>query len=608
MCGIVGYVGTQKAVPYLIEGLSKLEYRGYDSAGIAVNVGGQLQVYKAKGRLKNLEAIIDLNMNSVVGIGHTRWATHGAPSDVNAHPHTNETQTIAVIHNGIIENYMEIKEWLIQDKHVVFKSETDSEVIAHLVDYYYEGDLLDAVYKAVDRMTGAYAIGVIAKAEPNRLVAVRKDSPLIVGLGENENFIASDIPALLKYTRNMLLIENDEFVDLTKDGVKIYNSLKQPVSRDIYEVTWDIDSAEKEGFEHFTLKEIFEQPKGVKETLLRRLNANDEIVLEGVHLTAELLANINKVYIVACGTAYHAGLIGRRAIENFAKIPVECDVASEFRYRDPFVDDKTLFIAVSQSGETLDTLQSIREAKRKGARVLSIVNVVGSSVARESDDLLYTWAGPEIGVASTKAYTTQLVAFYLLALYMGRLNGKLEDATYTKMIAELKEMPNKISVVLDKSNEIQKLAASQFNNEKVFFMGRGVDCDLAYEGSLKLKEISYINSFAIAAGELKHGTIALIEDDTFIVALATQDKLYDKMLSNIKEVKARGAHVFAIAKEGNDQLYKTADEVFYIPNTYDELAPILAVIPTQLLAYYVSALRGNDVDKPRNLAKSVTVE
>ncbi len=608
MCGIVGYVGTQKAVPYLIEGLSKLEYRGYDSAGIAVNVDGQLQVYKAKGRLKNLEAIIDLNMDSVVGIGHTRWATHGAPSDVNAHPHTNETQTIAVIHNGIIENYMEIKEWLIQDKHVVFKSETDSEVIAHLVDYYYDGDLLDAVYKAVDRMTGAYAIGVIAKAEPNRLVAVRKDSPLIVGLGENENFIASDIPALLKYTRNMLLIENDEFVDLTKDGVTIYNSLKQPVSRDVYEVTWDIDSAEKEGFEHFTLKEIFEQPKGVKETLMRRLNAHDEIVLEGVHLTAELLENINKVYIVACGTAYHAGLIGRRAIENFAKIPVECDVASEFRYRDPFVDDKTLFIAVSQSGETLDTLQSIREAKRKGARVLSIVNVVGSSVARESDDLLYTWAGPEIGVASTKAYTTQLVAFYLLALYMGRLNGKLDDATYAKMIAELKEMPNKLSLVLDKSSEIQKLAASQFNNEKVFFMGRGVDCDLAYEGSLKLKEISYINSFAIAAGELKHGTIALIEDDTFIVALATQDKLYDKMLSNIKEVKARGAHVFAIAKEGNDQLYKTADEVFYIPDTYDELAPILAVVPTQLLAYYVSALRGNDVDKPRNLAKSVTVE
>ena len=608
MCGIVGYIGTQNAVPYLIEGLSKLEYRGYDSAGIAINIDNQLKIFKTKGRLKNLEEILDPNATSIIGIGHTRWATHGAPSNLNAHPHLNQSETIAVIHNGIIENYMEIKEWLIQDKNVTFKSETDSEVIAHLVDYYYEGDLLDAVYKAVDRMEGAYAIGVISKDEPNRLVAVRKDSPLIVGLGENENFIASDIPALLKYTRNMLLIENDEFVDLTKDKVTIYNSLRQPVQRDIFEVTWDIDSAEKEGFEHFTLKEIFEQPKGVKETVLRRLNSKDEIVLEGVNLDANILNNINKIYIVACGTAYHAGLIGRRAIEQFAKIPVECDVASEFRYRDPFVDDKTLFIAVSQSGETLDTLQSLREAKRKGARVLSIVNVVGSSVARESDDLLYTWAGPEIGVASTKAYTTQLTAFYLLALYMGKLKGVISDEQYKAVVNGLKTMPELIQEVLDKSHEIQKLAAGQFNNEKVFFMGRGVDCDLAYEGSLKLKEISYINSFAIAAGELKHGTIALIEDETFVVALATQEKLYDKMLSNIKEVKARGAHVFAIAQAGNDQILKTSDEVFFIPRTMDELAPILAVVPTQLLAYYVSALRGNDVDKPRNLAKSVTVE
>lgn len=608
MCGIVGYIGTQNAVPYLIEGLSKLEYRGYDSAGIAINIDNHLKIFKTKGRLKNLEEILDPNATSIIGIGHTRWATHGAPSNLNAHPHLNQSETIAVIHNGIIENYMEIKEWLIQDKNVTFKSETDSEVIAHLVDYYYEGDLLDAVYKAVDRMEGAYAIGVISKDEPNRLVAVRKDSPLIVGLGENENFIASDIPALLKYTRNMLLIENDEFVDLTKDKVTIYNSLRQPVQRDIFEVTWDIDSAEKEGFEHFTLKEIFEQPKGVKETVLRRLNSKDEIVLEGVNLDANILNNINKIYIVACGTAYHAGLIGRRAIEQFAKIPVECDVASEFRYRDPFVDDKTLFIAVSQSGETLDTLQSLREAKRKGARVLSIVNVVGSSVARESDDLLYTWAGPEIGVASTKAYTTQLTAFYLLALYMGKLKGVISDEQYKAVINGLKAMPELIQEVLDKSHEIQKLAAGQFNNEKVFFMGRGVDCDLAYEGSLKLKEISYINSFAIAAGELKHGTIALIEDETFVVALATQEKLYDKMLSNIKEVKARGAHVFAIAQAGNDQILKTSDEVFFIPRTMDELAPILAVVPTQLLAYYVSALRGNDVDKPRNLAKSVTVE
>ena len=608
MCGIVGYVGTNKAVPYLIEGLSKLEYRGYDSAGIAVNIGGEVKVFKTKGRLKNLENIIDMDMDTVLGIGHTRWATHGAPSDTNAHPHTNINDTIAVIHNGIIENYMEIKEWLMNDKNIQFKSETDTEVIAHLIDYYYDGDLMRAVRNAVDRMEGAYAIGVIAKDEPDRLIAVRKDSPLIVGLGENENFIASDIPALLKYTRKVLLIENDEFVDLKKDSVKIFNALGQEQDRDIYEVTWDIDAAEKEGFEHFTLKEIFEQPKGVKETLFRRLNGGDTLAMEGIRLTAEELANINKIYIVACGTAYHAGLIGRRAIETFAKIPVECDVASEFRYRDPFIDDRTLFIAVSQSGETLDTLQSLREAKRKGARVMSVVNVVGSSVARESDDLFYTWAGPEIGVASTKAFTTQLVAFYLIAMHFGKLNGNLSDEAYAELMTEMKTMPEKLDQVLSKSEEIQKLAASQFNNEKVFFMGRGVDSDLALEGSLKLKEISYINSFAIPAGELKHGTIALIEDETFVVALATQDGLYDKMLSNIKEVKARGAHVFAVAKEAHEQIGKVADEVFYIPRTSDVLAPLLAIVPLQLFAYYVSALRGNDVDKPRNLAKSVTVE
>lgn len=608
MCGIVGYVGTNKAVPYLIEGLSKLEYRGYDSAGIAVNIDGAVKVIKAKGRLSNLESIIDLDMNTSLGIGHTRWATHGAPSDVNAHPHMNSNETIAVIHNGIIENYMEIKDWLINDKKCLFKSETDTEVIAHLIDYYYEGDLMSAVRKAADRMEGAYAIGVIAKDEPDRLVAVRKDSPLIVGLGVNENFIASDIPALLKYTRDILLIENDEFVDLRKDKVTIYNSLGQEQKREIYKVTWDIDAAEKEGFEHFTLKEIFEQPKGVRETLFRRLNSEDELAMEGIRLTADELKNINKIYIVACGTAYHAGLVGRRAIEAFAKIPVECDVASEFRYRDPFIDERTLFIAVSQSGETLDTLQSLREAKRKGARVLSIVNVVGSSVARESDDLFYTWAGPEIGVASTKAFTTQLIAFYLIGMHFGRMNGKLSEQDFKATIEEMKTLPEKVSEVLAKSEEIQKLAAKQFNNEKVFFMGRGVDSDLAMEASLKLKEISYINSFAIPAGELKHGTIALIEDETFVVALATQDRLYDKMLSNIKEVKARGAHVFAIAKEGHLQIDKTADEVFYIPKTSDALAPLLAIIPMQLFAYYVSALRGNDVDKPRNLAKSVTVE
>ncbi|MBS7526036.1 glutamine--fructose-6-phosphate transaminase (isomerizing) [Fusibacter paucivorans] len=608
MCGIVGYIGEQKAIPFLIEGLSKLEYRGYDSAGIAINVNHELQVFKKKGRLKNLEDQLDFSLETVVGIGHTRWATHGAPSDENAHPHYNMEKTIAVIHNGIIENYMEIKEWLIESYGIAFASETDTEVIVHLIDHYYEGDLLEAVKKAVDRMEGAYAIGVIAKDEPDRLVAVRKDSPLIVGLGENENFIASDIPALLKYTRKMLLIENDEIVDLHKDNVTIYDDLGQVVKRDIFEVTWDIDAAEKEGYEHFTLKEIYEQPKGVKDTVTRRIDASGDLKLEGLQITKEDLAAINRIYIVACGTAYHAGLVGRRAIEKFAGIPVECDVASEFRYRDPFIDAHTLFIAVSQSGETLDTLQSIREAKRKGARVLSIVNVVGSSVSRESDDVFYTWAGPEIGVASTKAYTTQLTAFYLIALYFAKLNGYTTDSYRHEILKELLKMPTMIQSVLDKTEDIQKLAAAQFNNEKVFFMGRGVDCDLAFEGSLKLKEISYINSFAIAAGELKHGTIALIEEGTFVIAVATQDRLYDKMLSNIKEVKARGAHVFAIAQEGNTEIQKTADEVFYIPKTMDELAAITAIIPLQLFAYYVSLARGNDVDKPRNLAKSVTVE
>lgn len=608
MCGIVGYIGHNKAVPYLINGLSKLEYRGYDSAGIAVNLNGVIEVFKTKGRLKNLEEKIDMDMDTTIGIGHTRWATHGAPSEVNAHPHVNKDQSIAVIHNGIIENYLEIKHWLQTDKNIEFKSETDTEVIAHLIDFYYEGDLLEAVNKAVRRMEGAYAIGVISKNEPNRLIAVRKDSPLVVGLGQGEHFIASDIPALLKYTRDILLIENDEVVDLRKDSLTIYNALGQVQNREIFRVDWDEDSAEKEGFEHFTLKEIHEQPKGVKETLLRRLNANDEVVIEGVEITKEQLENINRVYIVACGTAYHAGLVGKRAIEALAKIPVICDVASEFRYRDPFIDENTLFIAVSQSGETLDTLQSLREAKKRGARIMSIVNVVGSSVARESHDVFYTWAGPEIGVASTKAFTTQLTAFYLLALHFGRLNGTLSETVYKSIIAELKGMPEKIQAVLDQSEQIQKLAAAQFNNEKVFFMGRGLDADLSYEASLKLKEISYINSFAIAAGELKHGTIALIEDETFVVALATQDVLYDKMLSNITEVQARGAHVFAIAKEGHKQIHQTANEVFYIPAVSDMLTPILSVIPTQLFAYYVSALRGNDVDKPRNLAKSVTVE
>ncbi|MCK8059491.1 MULTISPECIES: glutamine--fructose-6-phosphate transaminase (isomerizing) [unclassified Fusibacter] len=609
MCGIVGYIGVGNAVPVLLEGLAKLEYRGYDSAGVAILNGSNLEVHKYKGRLQNLADHIEpLSMDSHIGIGHTRWATHGEPSDLNAHPHTNVAGDIAVIHNGIIENYSQIKEWLIAEKGIVFQSETDTEVIAHLIDYYYEGNLVDAVYSAIDRMEGAYAIGVVSKNHPDELIAVRKDSPLVVGLGEHEQFIASDIPALLKYTKQVYLIENDEVVILKRDSVQIFDAFRQPVQRDIFEVTWDAESAEKEGYEHFTLKEIHEQPKGLHDTLHRRINSEGKFNFEHIHLTPEMLRKINKVYIVACGTAYHAGLIGKHAIEKIAKIPVSVEVASEFRYSEPFVDENTLFIAVSQSGETLDTLQSLREAKRLGARVLSIVNVVGSSVARDSDDLFYTWAGPEIGVASTKAFTTQLMAFYMLGLHLGSLNGNVDDVQYKTWIEKLSGMEALTADALETEKQIQKVASEQFNNDSVFFMGRGADVDIAMEASLKLKELSYINSFAIAAGELKHGTIALLEKGTLVIALATQSKLYEKTVSNIKEVKARGAYVVAIAQEGNKSIVSVADEVIYIPKCDDLLAPLLSVIPMQYLAYYVALNRGNDVDKPRNLAKSVTVE
>ncbi len=609
MCGIVGYIGDNEAVPVLLEGLSKLEYRGYDSSGMAVHNGSKLEVRKFKGRLSVLEEDIKKNpISSSIGIGHTRWATHGEPSTVNAHPHMDESGNIAVIHNGILENYMQLKEWLIDEHNIKFQSDTDTEVIVHLVGHYYDGDLLDAVNKAVEKMEGAYAIGVICKDEPDKIVAVRKDSPLIVGRGQGENYLASDIPAILKYTKEVYLIENDETVVLTKNDITIYDALLQEVKRDIYEVTWTADAAEKEGYEHFTIKEIYEQPRGIRETINRRLTQDDEIVFEGVHLTKQDLEKFKKIYIVACGTAYHAGLVGKRAIESLVGVPVEVDIASEFRYCNPFIDENTLFIAVSQSGETLDTLQSLREAKRRGARIMSIVNVVGSSVSRESDDVLYTWAGPEIGVASTKAFTTQLTMFYLLALYMGRLMERLDDDKYFAVLNELKTIPESLADYLEHCANIQQLADEQFNNESVFFMGRGMDVDISFEASLKLKEISYINSFAIAAGELKHGTIALIEPGTLVVAIATQEDLFDKMLSNIKEVKARGAHVVAVVKQGDSEIHKVADQVIEIPKCSDLLAPLLSIIPMQLFAYYVSVARGNDVDKPRNLAKSVTVE
>lgn len=609
MCGIVGYLGNRQATEVLVEGLSKLEYRGYDSAGVAVNVGNELEIRKFKGRLAILAKDLENNpINGGLGIGHTRWATHGEPSDVNSHPHFNMAKTIAVVHNGIIENYMELREEL-QAEGVVFLSQTDTEVVAHLVDKFYEGNLLDAVYKATEKLRGAYALGVICKDNNNELVAVRKDSPLIVGIGEDENFIASDIPAILKYTRNVYFLENDEYVHIQGSNVTILDENRNVVEKELNEITWNVEAASKAGYDHFMLKEIYEQPSGVKETLIRRLNSDGEIQLDDIKMTNEDLEKINRVYIVACGTAYHAGLVGKFAIEKFAHIPVITDIASEFRYRDPFIDDKTLLILVSQSGETADTLASLRYAKEKGARILSVTNVVGSSIARESDDVFYTWAGPEISVASTKAYTTQLVSFYMIALDFAIKKGTISREYYNEMIEKLKDMPELVSKALEQETHIKEDVAKELKNAtSAFYLGRGLDYNLAMEGALKIKEISYIHAEAFAAGELKHGTIALIEEGTPVIAIATQEELFEKMVSNMQEVKARGAYVIAVAQEHNKEVEKAADKVIYIPNVDDILSSILTVLPLQLLSYYVAVQRGCDVDKPRNLAKSVTVE
>ena len=609
MCGIVGYVGEGHAKERIIDGLKRLEYRGYDSAGIALPINGRIEIRKHVGEIKNLEKIIgDPAYDSSVGIGHTRWATHGAPSDLNAHPHANGDNSIAIVHNGIIENYQEIKEWLIRDYGVKFKSETDSEVIAHLIGIYYDGDLLQAVNRAVEQMRGAYAVAAIAAAEPDKIVAVRKDAPLVAGIGKGFNFIASDIPALLKYVREVYLIENNETVVLTKDDIKIYNEDGKVVKRDVFHVTWDADAAEKEGYEHFMLKEIHEQPKGIQETLVRRLNEDGTINLDGISMTKEDIENFDKVYIVACGTAYHAGLVGKLVIEKMARVPVEVDIASEFRYRDPFVDEKTLFIAISQSGETLDTLAALREAKRKGARILSVVNVVGSSVARESDDVFYTWAGPEIAVASTKAYTTQLVSLLMLALYMGQVKESISLELVKKLTAALLELPKQIEEVLTEKEHMSEVADRLIKAEDIFYLGRSIDYAIAMEGALKLKEVSYIHAEAYAAGELKHGTLALISAETPVIAVATQNNVRAKMYSNIQEVRARGADVLGIGYDDDHELEKYTTGIVRIPKVDEFIAPILSVIPMQLLAYYTGIKRGNDVDKPRNLAKSVTVE
>ena len=608
MCGIVGYVGEREAIEVLVNGLSKLEYRGYDSAGVAVIEDKQVKVKKCKGRLKNLEAKLkEKPLMGNIGVGHTRWATHGEPSDINSHPHSNKDVTLSVVHNGIIENYAKLKEML-KAKGYEFFSQTDTEVIPNLIDYYYEGDLLDAVMKATSKMEGSYAIGVICNNEPDKIVAVRKDSPLIVGVGQDEFFIASDIPAVLNHTKDVYLLNDKEFVVLTQNGVTLYDEDRQVIKKDIYHVTWNADAAEKGGYEDFMIKEIHEQPKAIKDTMTSRIVLGQPITLDDIHITKENLENIDRVYIVACGTAYHAGVIGKYAIEKLARIPVETDIASEFRYRDPVITDRTLIIVLSQSGETADTLAVLRDGKAKGARILAITNVVGSSVSREADDVLYTWAGPEIAVASTKAYVTQLIAMYTVALHFATLRGTESNEKIESIKKEMLTLPEKVEKILSNKDEIQKFAAKHYGEKDMYFLGRGLDYGVAMEGSLKLKEITYIHSEAYAGGELKHGPIALIEKNVVVIGLLTQSELVDKMVSNIQEVVTRGARVLGVMCEKDKHYAESLDASIIIPDTISLLTPVLSVVPLQLYSYYIAKQKGLDVDKPRNLAKSVTVE
>ena len=608
MCGIVGYIGDDKATPILLNGLEKLEYRGYDSAGVAVYQNHSVEVVKSKGRLKNLCDILtsDNHMTGTLGIGHTRWATHGEPSDINSHPHCSENGSCAVVHNGIIENYLYLRDYLM-NKGKRFASETDTEVVAQLLEYYYNGNILDTIIKVLSKIEGAYALGIICKDDPDTLYAVRKDSPLIIGLGKGENFIASDIPAIIDKTRDIYRLNDNEIAVIKRDNVTVYNEAKEIITKNKIHIDWDITAAEKEGYEHFMLKEIMEQPKAVHNTISPRL-VDGKIVLDELKLTKEDLQKLKKIVIVACGSAYHVGVVAKYAIEKTVRIPVEIDIASEFRYRDPIIDENVLVLVISQSGETADTLAALREAKKLGARVLSIVNVVGSSIANESDDVLYTWAGPEISVATTKAYSTQLCVVYLLVLYMADLLGTISKQEYQNYVADLEALPSLIEKTISDTKQIQAVAAKYYQCENIFFIGRNIDYALSLEGSLKLKEISYIHSEAYAAGELKHGSISLIEDGTLVVSLATYEALFDKMMSNIKEVKARGATVLSLTTEDKTIIESETDEVFYIPNINSMMAPSLAVLPLQLFAYYVADNRGCDIDKPRNLAKSVTVE
>jgi len=608
MCGIVGYIGPREATPLLISGLKRLEYRGYDSAGVAVIEGRAIRVVKSAGKLSNLEKKLQEHMPvGKVGIGHTRWATHGRPSDVNSHPHQGCSNDFAVVHNGIIENYLELKEWLINEQGHVFASETDTEVIAHLVEEFYQGDLVEAVRKTLEKVQGSYAIGVISVREPDKLVAARKDSPLIVGLGENENFIASDIPAILNHTRNVYLVEDGEVVLLTDKQVVILDKNNRPVERPVFYVEWDAEAAEKGGYEHFMLKEIMEQPEAFKKTLTGRIQ-NGRVKFDELDFTKGQVEKWKKVFIVACGTAYHSGLIGKPLIEDFLQVPVEVDIASEFRYRDPLVDSQTLAVFISQSGETADTLAALREAKARGADTLAITNVVGSSISREADYTIYLWAGPEIAVASTKAYTTMLIAQYLLSVYLAQVKGTIPAGKAARILEGLLELPGKARQILNEKEKLHRLAERIKDCEHLFFIGRGYDYNIAQEGALKLKEISYIHAEAYAAGELKHGTLALVTAETPVIAIALQEKTYEKTLSNIKEVIARDAYVIGLANEGDTEIQKTVHSVIYIPKIENIVSPVLAIIPLQLLAYYAAVVRGCNVDQPRNLAKSVTVE
>ena len=612
MCGIIGFVGREQAAPILLDGLERMEYRGYDSAGVAVRSEScGLQVKKTKGRLQNLADMIHggADLEGCLGIGHTRWATHGEPNDINAHPHVSENGQIALVHNGIIENYLEIKEHL-QKLGVTFTSDTDSEVVAQLLEYHYNEchNMLEAVGRVLRRIQGSYALGIICSDYPNALIAARKDSPLILGYGEKGNFIASDVTAIIKYTRDVAYMDDGEIAVLTADSIDVFDDELVPVEKERHQVDWDVTAAEKGGYPHFMFKEIMEQPEAIRKTVSPRIR-DGRVVLDTFSLTAEQVRDISRIFIIACGSSYHVGMVSKYNWERLLRRPVQVDLASEFRYSDPLVDDKSLVIVISQSGETLDTMAAMREAKRRGARTLAVVNVVGSSIAREADDVLYTWAGPEIAVATTKAYSTQLVLMDLIGLYLADLLGTVEQSEYDAIIQEVQLLPEKLQGWLADVHNVQYFASRYFNHNSIFFIGRNLDYAMGLEGSLKLKEISYIHSEAYASGELKHGTISLIEPGTLVVALGTYAPLFDKFISNVVEVKARGAEVLALTTEGfREKMGKSADAVIAVPETHPILQPSLGVVPLQLFAYYVALQRGCDIDKPRNLAKSVNVE